>query len=234
MKCGKMWNYFFSPRGCREDLRAAMPDSENAAVGPAIVVELNFNLIQVLRLVHALVEANCRLHVSPKDTQKFVQLCRIFGMPYKTGTESAPTLHGLLIDHMQPETRVGMIARPLISPLAAFTYCRNRWPPARRVRAAFPGKPTASRGAAIDAWFELSGLKLRVPNDTSSRSDSFLHRLSANIARRLRMPQRKHVFSEGVRSSSLKKDASFRARRGTSTTTPRCSSPNLSSARTVA
>ena len=176
-----------------------MPDSENAAVGPAIVVELNFNLIQVLRLVHALVEAGCRLHVSPKDTQKLVQLRRIFGMPYKTGTESAPTLHGLSIDHMQPETRVGMIARPLIFPLAAFTYCRNRWPPARRVRAAFPGKPTASRRAAIDAWFELSGLKLRVPNDTSSRPDSFLHRLSANTARRLRMPQRNHVFSEGVK-----------------------------------
>jgi hypothetical protein len=92
--------------------------------------------------------------------------------------------------------------RPLIFPRAAFDYCRSRWPEKRRVRASFPGKPTASRRSAIDSWLALSGLKLRVPDETPSRPARFLRRIAEKIARRAGVKMRKprqYVFAEGVK-----------------------------------
>jgi hypothetical protein len=165
--------------------------------GPELYLDLPFNLIQVLRLAHALVEAGCRLHVSPEDAGKLVQLKKVFGLRYEVSAEGVPRLSGLSIDHLKPEARVGSIARPLIFPVAAFDYCRARWPKRRPVRVTFPGLPTPSRREAIDKWLELSGLTLRVP--VPDPYPSLARRLVRKIGRRLGMPRREYFHSEGVR-----------------------------------
>jgi hypothetical protein len=174
----------------------------DSTAAPDIFVDLSFNLIQVLRLAQALAEAGCRLHVSAEDVAKVSQLEKIFGLRYVIGREGVPTLPRVSVDHMKPETRVGSIVRPLIFPQAAFDYCRSRWPETRRVRASFPGKPTASRRSAIDTWLALSGLKLRVPDDTPSHAARLLRRLAEKVARRAGITMRKprqSVFAEGVK-----------------------------------
>jgi hypothetical protein len=181
-----------------------MADAERPP-GPDIFVDLSFNLIQVLRLVHALAEAGCRLHVLPKDVAKVAQLERVFGLRFVVGREGAGTLAGLSVDHMKPETRVGSIVRPLIFPRAVFDYCRKRWPQTRLVRASFPGKPTASRKAAIDDWLALSKLNVRLPEDAPGQPAGILRRVAEKVARRLgrRLPARRlrqqSVFTEGVK-----------------------------------
>src|SRR5215510_8517434 len=136
---------------------------------PNIFLELPLHLIQVLRLAHALAEAGCRLHVSPEDAPKLSELRRIFGLQYEIGKDGVPTLHGLSIDHTEPEVRVGRIARPLIFPVAAFEYCRARWPEKRPVRASFSGMPTAIRKKALNDWLKLSTLEIRFPEHIEKR-----------------------------------------------------------------
>jgi hypothetical protein len=160
-------------------------------------IDLPFNLIQVLRLAHALVEAGCNLHVNPEDAAKLTQLQKVFGLRFEAGTEGVPRLSGLSIDHLKPEARIGSIARPLIFPIAAFDYCRARWPKQRPVRVTFPGLPTTNRKEAIDRWLELSGLKLRVPDPDKKRS--IAQRLARKVARRLGLPRREYIHSHGVR-----------------------------------
>lgn len=172
--------------------------------GLDIRIELPFDLIQVLRLAHALAEAGCRLHVSAKDARKLSQLRKIFGLQFEIGGEGVPTLHGLAIDHTEPEVRVGDIARPLIFPVAAFEYCRSRWPEKRLVRASFSGLPTAIRKRALNEWLKLSKLGIRVPEHVRERPpDDFLRRVSRKIGRRLGIPRRPHrypeIYSGGVK-----------------------------------
>src|SRR5262249_52478227 len=110
------------------------------------------------------------------------------------------TLRGLTIDHVEPETRIGRITRPLIFPVAAFEYCRVRWPEARRVRASFPGLPTSSRTKIINEWLKLSNLELRVPEDIGERSrDNFVGRISRAVAPWLGVSARQQIYSEGVK-----------------------------------
>lgn len=167
------------------------------SIDPAFRIELSFNLIQVLRLAHALVEAGCRLHVAPADVPKLVQLRKVFGISFAEGTEGVPRLGGLSIDHLKPECRIGSIARPLVFPMAAFDYCRERWPARRDVRVTFAGLPTASRKDAIDAWLQLSGLQLRVP-EPGTRPGR-VRRIWRKVAKHLGTATRDQRRAAGVR-----------------------------------
>jgi hypothetical protein len=88
-----------------------------AAARPQIRLDLSFNLIQVLRLAHALVEAGCRLDVGRDDVTKVTQLRRVFGLKYTVEAEGVPVLGAVQIDHLKPECRVGSLVRPLILPI---------------------------------------------------------------------------------------------------------------------
>jgi hypothetical protein len=164
-------------------------------------LELPFNLIQVLRLAHALIEAGGTLHVSPKEARKLSMLREIFDLRYEIGGNDVPTLGGLSIDHAKPEVRVGTIIRPLIFPLAALQYCRTRWPASRPVRASFPGLPTPNRRQAIDTWLKLSNLRLRMPENPGERfaGNHLLRHFFRKLTRRPGVPDRQNIYSEGVR-----------------------------------
>ena len=164
-----------------------------------IAVDLPLHIIQVLRLVHALGEAGCRLHVAPTDASKLAELERIFGLQYEVGIGATPLLPGLSIDHMVPETRVGSIARPLIFPRAVFDYCRTRWPATRPVRASFAGLNTPARWQTINAWAERSQLRLRMPKPRSAAAYRRLQRLVGKVARRVGLHSRQLRIDEGVK-----------------------------------
>jgi len=158
---------------------------------------LPFSHIQVLRLAHALVEAGCRLHVSPEDASKLSELGRVFGLRYEIGGEGVPRLRGLSIDHTTPETRVGQITKPLIFPIAVFEYCRARWPETRPVRVSFAGQPTVRRKKALNDWLKLSDLKPLVPEHVGEPSrDDFLRRILRRISRRLGVSRKPRIYSK--------------------------------------
>jgi hypothetical protein len=136
--------------------------------------------------------------VTADDGGKLIQLRKVFNFAYEVDGATVAPLPGLLIDHMKPETRVGSISRPLIFPRAVFTYCRERWPTSRPIRASFPGKPTASRREVINDWLSLSGLRLRLQEE-SARQRPFAQRVLRAIQRRLGVPRRDYIHSEGVK-----------------------------------
>lgn len=168
-----------------------------AALRPRIRLDLSFNLIQVLRLAHAMVEAGCRLDVAKPDVSKLTQLRKVFGLEYTVEAEGAVQLQGVAVDHMKPECRIGSIVRPLVFPRAVFDYCRRRWPKRRPVPVTFPGLATTQRKAAIDGWLKLSGLRVRMP-DAEKRPPVWI-RAMRRLAKRFRLPWREYRHGEGVR-----------------------------------
>jgi hypothetical protein len=172
--------------------------NSDAMLEADIAIDLPFKLIQVLRLAHALVEVGCRLHVTADDAEKLAQLQKVFKLPYEVDGAALAPLPGLIIDHMKPETRVGSISRPLIFPRAAFAYCRERWPKSRPVRASFPGKPTASRREVINEWLSLSGLELRLQEESAYKRP-LVQRAVRALQRKLGIPRRDYIHSEGVK-----------------------------------
>jgi len=166
----------------------------------ALSIDLPFNLIQTLRLAHALVEVGCELHVTPGDARKMAHLRKIFGVHCYLGTSGIPKLRDVSVDHLKPETRIGAIRRSLIFPQAAFYYCRTRWPEARGVRATFPGLPTESRRAALARWLELSRINLKLPEPPpDTQPESFTKRMSNRLVRSIGCVNRNSVYSKGVR-----------------------------------
>lgn len=123
--------------------------------------DLNVNLIQTLRLLHAITEAGFTLQVQPEDEVKFRLLQSILGMKVSVRSGQAPMLKAVEVDHRIPEVRIGKLSKPLLFPRAALDYCRRRWPAKRPHEASFAGLLTKSRLDTIDAWLRLSRIRTR-------------------------------------------------------------------------
>ena len=74
---------------------------------PAFQVDLNFNVIQSLRLLHALLESHGDVRVDPHTLPKLSRLREVFGAQVSDEVEGVPVLPGLEIDHEgEPKTRI--------------------------------------------------------------------------------------------------------------------------------
>ncbi|MBB2971368.1 hypothetical protein [Mesorhizobium sp. RMAD-H1] len=161
-----------------------------------VTIDLPFDLLQTLRLVHAISEAGFRICIDPADRKKLVLLNRIFGLDYKIGTAGARKVPGLYIDHMTPVSRIGSIERPLIMPAAIFDHCRQRWPEHRKVDVSFAGLLTDSRRAAINDWLRLSHLEeLAVPD----RKPTVLGKFVRKVARKAGISIADYVGTQNVK-----------------------------------
>ena len=97
-------------------------------------LQLPMELIQALRLAHALMESNYRIHIPAKHENKISHLRDIFHLDYAIDNARIPVLPGLKLSHSEPCTEVGSIKRPLIFPHAALAYFRKLWPECRSIR----------------------------------------------------------------------------------------------------
>ncbi|PLX39865.1 MAG: hypothetical protein C0608_10520 [Deltaproteobacteria bacterium] len=116
---------------------------------------LPLNLIQALRVSHALMEADgLEVYVPKDESPKFTFLKKYFDFNFKSG-ELGASLAGLIeIDHEGPQVRVGELSRPLVFPQGIFNRCRQMWSEEREVRIFFSGLMTDQRLEALSAWGE--------------------------------------------------------------------------------
>lgn len=118
---------------------------------------LPMHLIQALRLAHALMESEAKVHVSRRQAAKFDHLRKFFDLDFEIGGPGLPVLAGASISHEEPLTRLGSIERPLIFPHGIVERCRAKWCDSRPVRFSFCGLVNEQRRHALDSWTAAQG-----------------------------------------------------------------------------
>jgi hypothetical protein len=133
-------------------------------------VQLNFDLIQSIRLVQALTESAFSIHIPHEHTWRFASLREHFQIGFSRTAGPLLTEPHVLVDHHTPVTAVGGIRRPLIFPHQIVAACRNRWADERTIYASFSGLVTVERQAAIRTWLRQRTVRprrLRIPISTT-------------------------------------------------------------------
>jgi hypothetical protein len=123
---------------------------------PAFHVQAPYHLIQVVRLIHALMESSYRVHIPAEHVDKFSRLQAVFGLEFGIGVEGIPALPSVRVSHSEPCTAIGTVERPLIFARAIADRCRASWSAHRSVRFSFVGLVTDQRRAALHHWQQRS------------------------------------------------------------------------------
>jgi hypothetical protein len=141
-----------------------MPDRH----APRLRVDLDFGLIQQLRLAHALAESSFVIAVPAAELGKFAFLRQRFGLALSAARpDDFDLAPHLTVAHETPSTGVGALHRPLLFPRVILDHCRSLWPAERPYRSSFAGLLTDSRRAALDRWLGDAGEAARLPAASS-------------------------------------------------------------------
>jgi hypothetical protein len=120
---------------------------------PKIAADLSCNLIQSIRLIHAVAEADAVIVLPQSEAWKFGTLKEEFGMQFVSGKDTNLRLSDYAsFSHDVPVSRIGDICRPLIFPHAITSHCRVLWSPIRRHKYAFAGLMSNHRRLTISQW----------------------------------------------------------------------------------
>lgn len=148
-----------------------------------IFVDTEINLIQQLRLIHALSESNFEIVVKPEEKFKFDLLVQKFGMELKTGEGGDLNISEISeIHHKKPGTSVGKLERILIFPHIITEYCKEIWPSRRKHRYTFAGLVTKNRKGVITEWVKrnTNGSPSKLTN-----ADSTLYKVRKKVFQKL-------------------------------------------------
>src|SRR5437764_397086 len=105
-----------------------------------LAVMLPLDKIQSIRLASVLLESNFEICFPAEAEAVLEALSQYFRISYKIGTQDALPLNDVAIAHGSvPESRIGIISRPLLYPHAAVNRCRDKWQAERKVRFSFTG-----------------------------------------------------------------------------------------------
>jgi hypothetical protein len=116
-------------------------------------LDMSFNLIQQVRLAHALAESDFPIVIPTAESPKFALLKQKFGMQFLAGDDGDINLSPhLRILHDEPSTSIGDLNRPLIFPHAITSYCRALWSRKREHRYSFAGLVTPGRQDLLQRW----------------------------------------------------------------------------------
>jgi hypothetical protein len=126
-------------------------------VKQCVSVPVNLQLIQSVRLLHAIAESEYTVHLPPSEEWKLAELRRRFPASFDVEC-SNPTRLPVSIDHSQPHTALGDLARPLVFPQAIASWCRTQWVSARDVHVSFCGLMTRKREAVLQKWLRAQGV----------------------------------------------------------------------------
>lgn len=136
-------------------------------------LDLPFDLIQSIRLSHALMESKYKIHIPSSHSQKFILLKKKFGINYGTNEDLYFSSKEIMVSHEKPLTKIGSIERPLIFPHSIIEYCRSLWPYQKNIRFSFAGLLTESRRLIINNWSEQNfpEIKLKLYDSSSAKSN---------------------------------------------------------------
>jgi hypothetical protein len=155
---------------------------------PRLRVTSASNLIQQVRLIHALAESGYDVVVNDRELPKFKLLLDHFELkiraPVSEVTEFDIT-SALSFSHAMPLTSIGEIRRPLIFPHAIARLCRQLWPLRRALPVSFCGLMTGKRHELIMRWVQVN-----LPDHVSDFPDrkSMTLRLRARMHALLGLP----------------------------------------------
>ncbi len=119
----------------------------------ALYIDWKFHLLQQMRVVHAITEADVSVSIPLQERWKFRQLEEAFpGMFANTSSDAVNVTSAVRFSHAEPKTQVGSSVRPLVFPVAIALKCRELWPKDRHVAVSFQGLMTSDRRTAIARW----------------------------------------------------------------------------------
>lgn len=118
-------------------------------------INMTFNLIQQIRLVHALTESKYSISIPTEEKFKFNAIKEYFGIQFVSNDSQSVDISSCLnISHADPLTSIGQIVRPLIFPHSIAIYCRSLWEDRRKHRYSFQGLITDKRKKLLEDWIE--------------------------------------------------------------------------------
>jgi hypothetical protein len=143
--------------------------------GDILLIRSEVNLIQQIRLIHAIAESDFGVALESLQEAKFQILKERFGLKFAPhsayGVDIADQIE---LSHTRPCTSIGSVSRPLIFPRAVVEYCRTLWPERRQFRYSFQGLLTPPRQQLLQQWIHanLPAETFRIP-----KADSLISRL---------------------------------------------------------
>lgn len=153
---------------------------------------INLNLIQSIRLVHALMETDYQICLRTEDEIKFTALKKRFGINYSIlNGGRCVEIRDVVIDHEKPRTVFGNIERPLIFPQKIFDYCRSIWKEKRDIRFSFAGLITNERKKVLETWSDSA---INTTKEHFINSESYLKKFDEKVKKLLGIKRKPKVF----------------------------------------
>ncbi len=121
----------------------------------SIIVDTDVNLIQAIRIIHALSESSFSIDLPLKEQQKLSVLAKKFNISFSNGVEKGLRFSEIVkVEHFSnnPNSVIGNIHRPLIFPHQIVAFCKSIWSEKRINRYTFMGLLTGSRKNLLDQW----------------------------------------------------------------------------------
>ena len=130
---------------------------EKQAIGHRILVDFSCDILQEIRLIHAVSESAWQVVIPERLAPRFSLLKREFGMNFQIGDVGDISFKSVSqIHHMEPVTAIGDISKPLIFPKGISAKCRAFWEPRRPHRFTFAGLLNADRMTALSRWVKFN------------------------------------------------------------------------------
>lgn len=118
-------------------------------------IDINYNLIQSIRLIHALYESDSNLCIHPSNKKKFKSLESFFNIKFNYNKKPDYILD-IISSHQEPFVIIGSINRTLLFPHIIINYLRGKWNEKRIYNYSFIGLLTDNRKNILKEWFKLN------------------------------------------------------------------------------
>ncbi len=121
----------------------------------SISIDIDINLIQSIRMIHALSESEFTISLPLREQKKLLPLSERFNIPFTDTDENGLKFSQIVkTDHFSndPNSVIGSIHRPLIFPQQLVKFCKSLWHEKRVNRYTFTGLLTGSRKNLLEQW----------------------------------------------------------------------------------
>ena len=168
-------------------------------------IDLNYNLIQSIRLIHSIFEVNNNLTIDRVHKKKFKLIKKNFNINLKYNDNSEYDISPYVeYSHKIPYIKIGNIKRTLIFPHGIVDNLKKRWLEKKYYDYSFIGIVNSSRKEIINKWLEekfkitnvkkyhIDNLKSKWINNlfTKKESQSFSEILILSSKRGRRFPKK--------------------------------------------
>ncbi len=138
----------------------------------SISIDTDVNLIQSIRIIHALSESEFKINLPFKERKKLSVLINKFKLDFHDYEDDALKFSQLVkVDHFanNPNSIVGTIQRPLIFPHQIVKFCKSIWSEKREHKYTFAGLFTGSRKNLLEQWMvrNIRNTKINLATDRS-------------------------------------------------------------------